>query len=367
MGYLGSIRSTSRGWWESIFLTLMLLSVSRALQERMETAGDIPISDDGKYDDFWESVLEDINNNTPLKDPTVPHDGTNRYSSYCEKQYKHTRKVYADSSASLQRAMTSARPGDLILVADGVYSTNKTATRTFEMKNKEARADRPITICGAAILDGNRQHAGLLIQKSAYINVVGLTVRNAAKGIKLWTVKHCMLDLVTVRGTNVEAIHIQYHSHYNTVKNCTITDTGRTKKDIGEGIYLGSSRRNYNGDECIGNKILYNTIGPRVTAEPIDIKENSKNGYIIGNILDGRDLCGCPDAVSLINVKGNGYRIEENVGKNAREDFYKTSKTIPGWGRNNLFRRNACLTKVKRGFECQGRPANGNRGNTFIS
>ena len=320
------------------------------------------------YDDFWEEVfnnLTDTSSNQQQQQQQQQQEQQGWSSSYCLKEYRYVRKVYADSSASLQRAMTLAKPGDMILVADGVYSTNATATRTFEMKNKKATVYRPITICGDAILDGNRKHAGLLVQKSTHVNVVGLTVRNAAKGIKFWTVKNCMLDSVTVRGTNVEAVHIQYHSHYNTVKNCTITDTGRTKKAIGEGIYLGSSRRNYNGDTCIGNKILYNTIGPRVTAEPIDVKENSKNGLIIGNILDGRDLCACPDAVSLINVKGNGYRIENNVGKNALEDFYKTSKTIPGWGRNNSFRKNACLTNVRRGFECQGR--NGNRGNTFLS
>lgn len=289
--------------------------------------------------------------------------------SYCTKEYNHKRKVWVKTSDMLQRAMNAAIPGDLIYLADGIYSTNLTATRTFEIKNKIANRWSPITLCGSenAILDGNNRHAGILIQKSKFVNVVGLTVRNTAKGIKMWTVDKCILDNVTVTRSNVEAIHIQYHSHHNTVKNCTVTYTGRTKKGVGEGVYLGSSRRNYNGDTCIGNKIMYNRIGPGVTAEPIDVKEHSRNGLVIGNILDGRDLCSCPDAVSLINVKGTGYRIENNVGRNGKEHFFKTStvRTVPGSGRNNVFKGNRCIGRIRKGYRCTGRPANGDRGNKF--
>lgn len=281
--------------------------------------------------------------------------------SYCSTAYRHKRKLWVKSSGSLSKAMRNAKAGDIIYLADGTYSG------TFEFKNKKGNVWRPITLCGSekAVIDGKGKNVGLLIRKSQYVNVVGITVRNASKGIRLETAKHCTIDKATVTKTHCEGIHIQYRSHYNTVKNCTVTYTGRKKKQVGEGVYLGSSRRNTPGDTCIGNKILYNKIGPGVTAEPIDVKENSKNGYIIGNYLDGRDLCGCPDAVSLINVKGNGYRIEGNVGKNARQDFYKTSKTIKGQGRNNVFKANKCLGTIRKGYDCTRKPGGGSRGNKF--
>lgn len=283
--------------------------------------------------------------------------------SYCTLTYRHKRKVWVNSSSKLSNAIRYAKPGDIIYMADGTYSG------TFEFRKKKGNKWRPITLCGSrkAVIDGKRRNVGLLIHKSDYVNVVGITVKNASKGIRLETARHCTLDKAMVTKTGSEAIHIQYRSHYNTVQNCTVTYTGRRKKSVGEGIYLGSSRRNTPGDTCIGNKILYNKIGPGVTAEPIDVKENSKNGYIIGNYLDGKDLCGCPDAVSLINVKGNGYRIENNVGKNARQDFYKTSKTIKGQGRNNVFKANVCLGKVRRGYDCTRTPGGGNRGNKFYN
>ena len=34
-------------------------------------------------------------------------------------------------------------------------------------------------------------------------------------------------------------------------------------------------------------QVLYNTIGPRVTAEMVDVKENSQYGLIEGNTFDG--------------------------------------------------------------------------------
>ncbi len=283
--------------------------------------------------------------------------------SYCTLAYRHKRKVWVKTSQQLSNAIRGAKAGDMIYMADGTYHG------AFEFRKKKGNKWRPITLCGSrkAVIDGKGRNVGLLVHKSEYVNVVGITVKNASKGIRLETAKHCTLDRAMVTKTHSEAIHIQYRSHYNTVQNCTVTNTGRRKKQVGEGIYLGSSRRNTPRDICIGNKILYNKIGPGVTAEPIDVKENSKDGYIIGNYLDGKDLCGCPDAVSLINVKGNGYRIENNVGKNAMQDFFKTSKTIKGQGRNNVFKANKCLGTIKRGYDCTRRPGGGNRGNKFYS
>jgi len=281
--------------------------------------------------------------------------------SYCAKAYRYKRKMWVKTSKGLNAAMRSAKPGDLIYVADGTYSGYN-----FEIIGKKGNVWNPITFCGTskAVINA-KGRVGLLIRKSKYVNIVGLAVTNASKGIRLETAERCTLDQVKVSKTETEGIHIQYRSHYNTVMNSTVTFTGRRKKAVGEGIYLGSSRRNTPGDTCIGNKIFYNKIGPGVTAEPIDVKEHSRDGIIRGNILDGRDLCGCPDAVSLINVKGNGYLVEGNIGKNARQDFYKTSTTVGGQGRNNHFRKNVCLGTVRRGFDCTRRPGGGLRGNKF--
>ena len=300
------------------------------------------------FDDFWEQLL-----------PPEPVDEDPNLES-CRKYHPNARRTIVvsagQSARDLQTALDDATPGTLVVVGKGTWATNETLTRTFEVKNKGASRSSPITICGpGAKLDGNRRHAGLLLHKSRFVTVTGLTVQNAAKGIKMWSVSDCTLDGVTVDGTNVEAVHIQFSSHRNTVRNCKIRNTGRTIPNVGEGIYLGSSRRNKKGDVCVGNRILDNVIGPGVTAEPIDVKEYTRDGVIAGNTLDGRDLCSkCPDPVSLVNVKGRGYRIERNIGLNALEYAFKESAvaTAPR-PKGNVFRGNKCLTKSRsRGYPC---------------
>lgn len=286
------------------------------------------------------------------------------------KGYRHKRKVWVSNTYEYDKATQNARPGDMIIMANGRYENviRGSGYHGIAFLNKKGTKSKPITLCGSrkAVIDGKNGHAyGLRVYKSKYINIVGITVKNALKGIRFETVSYSTIDSVFVTNTDSEAIHIQYGSNYNTVKNSRITNTGRKNKGVGEGIYLGSSSRNVKNDRCTGNKLLYNTIGPGVTAEPIDIKENTRNGLVKGNNLDGRNLCGCSHAVSLINVKGNGYRIENNVGRNAKEDFFKTSKTIKGEGRNNTFKNNKCKGKIRGGHKCVklpgGRDQRGNK------
>ena len=282
-------------------------------------------------------------------------------AGYCMAEYRHTRKRYVSGSSQLRSALKSAKAGDMIFVKDGTYSGG------FEIRNKKGTVWRPITICGSskAIINTPR-NVGILLNKTKYVNIVGLTVRNAQKGIRLETAERCTLDKVTVANTGAEGIHIQYRSHYNTVKNSNISNAGKKIPRVGEGIYLGSSSRNVRRDVCIGNKVLNNRItGTR--AEPIDVKEYSRDGVISGNFLDGSRLCKCPDATSLINVKGNGYRIENNTGRNAIEEFYKAStvRNANNQGRNNVFKNNKCLGGLRRSKSCVRKPGGGMRGNKF--
>ena len=283
-------------------------------------------------------------------------------SEYCMATYRYSRKVYVSNGRQLRNALKSARPGDMIFVKTGTY------TGSFEISNKRGNVWKPITICGWNGAEINtKNNVGLLLHKTKFVNVVGLTVRNASKGIRLETAVRCTLDKVTVKNTGAEGIHIQYSSHYNTVKNSNISNTGRKIARVGEGIYLGSSSRNVRRDVCVGNKILNNRIiGSR--AEPIDVKEYSRDGIISGNYLDGSRLCRCPDAVSLINVKGNGYRVENNVGRNAIEAAFTTNQVsrAGGQGRNNVFKGNRCLN-VRRGKACVRKPGGGSRGNKFYA
>jgi hypothetical protein len=273
--------------------------------------------------------------------------------------YPHSNVVNVTNTGELTAAITASKAGDLIIMAPGQYSSvakggGGADGHNWFIKKKGTKA-APITLCGPrnATIDGSadKQNYVMYIHKSSYINIVGITIQNGLKGVIMQTVDHSKLDSCMVRNFAGEAIHIQFSSHYNIITRCTILNTGRKKPGNGEGIYLGSDDQR-GKDSNTRNHILYNTIGPGVTAEMIDIKQYSSDAIIKGNILDGRDLCGCLYAVSLISVKGNNYQILGNIGKNAREDMFKVAITNSGQGKNNYFSGNQCLSGLRSNFEC---------------
>lgn len=168
-----------------------------------EEMPEFPI-DSVDFDDFWQQ----------FENPSEPVAEETNLVQMCREHHPDAQKtieVEGGQSGEFQAALDAATPGTLVVVNEGTYATNETLTRTFEVVNKRGSRSSPITICGPpeAKLDGNRQHAGLLLYKSSFVKVVGLTVQNAAKGIKMWSVSDCTLDGVSVDGTNVEAVHIQ--------------------------------------------------------------------------------------------------------------------------------------------------------------
>jgi parallel beta-helix repeat protein len=195
----------------------------------------------------------------PLDPPPSSGGGSSPSSSkpkttaeYCLSEYRYKNKRYVSNGTQLRSALKSAKPGDMIFVKDGTYKG------AFEIRKKKGNVWRPITICGSSkVVINTPKNVGLLLHKTTYVNVVGITVRNASKGIRLETAVRCTLDKVTVTNTGAEGIHIQYRSHYNTVKNSNISNTGRRVKKVGEGIYLGSSANNVRRDVCIGYVVRF--------------------------------------------------------------------------------------------------------------
>ena len=282
--------------------------------------------------------------------------------------FPHKRRMYVKTELQLDHALVRASAGDLILLEPGHYKSVVRGGNFHHiwMENKHGTKDAPITLCGprTAYIDSEGPNGPIVmvVSKSSYINIAGITIQNGLKGIVFETVTHSTINNVMVRNTGLEGIHIQYKSSYNIIINSTIIDTGRQKPGNGEGIYLGSDDSR-GVDPCTHNHVLYNHIGPGVTAEMVDVKQYSSNAIIKGNVLDGRDLCGCNYAVSLIDVKGNGYKIIGNIGKNAREDMFKVATTNAGQGNNNYFSGNKCLTQ-RSGHYCVKIPNHDTRVNT---
>jgi hypothetical protein len=101
--------------------------------------------------------------------------------------------------------------------------------------------------------------------------------------------------------------------------------TGRTNPGIGEGIYIGTATARLNGiiDHSDRNRIINNTIGPFVSADHIDVKEDTRSGFIYNNTFDATGQTGIHDSDTVVNLKGNDYIISDNTIINGFKDGIK--------------------------------------------
>jgi hypothetical protein len=232
----------------------------------------------------------------------------------------------------LTRALAAVRPGGTILLADGEYRGNFTATT-------RADAARPITLCGsrAAVLTAAGGYV-LHLAGASHWRLTGFSVRGGQKGVVTDRAVGNVLDGLFVEGTGQEAVHLRSASTDNVIRRSTIRRTGLADPRFGEGVYVGSAVNNwprYSGggpDRSDRNLVEGNSVTD-TTAECVDVKEGTTGGVVRGNRLSGRGLVpGAAD--SVIDVKGNGWTVRDNVATDLRGDPVKVRR-VAGWGVSN--------------------------------
>jgi hypothetical protein len=239
----------------------------------------------------------------------------------------------------LKSALAGARPGDVIVLKNGVYEGNFTAA-----SNGSAAA--PIYLCGGkgAVLQSDGPKGGYVLHfdNASYWRASGFTVRNGQKGIMVDAGHHIGLQGIFVEDTGDEAVHLRKNSTYNVVRGLTIRKTGHRRDKFGEGVYIGTAQSNWpditggQPDHSDHNFVLDNVIS-QTTAESVDIKEGTSDGVVAGNTFDGGSLSG---ADSWVDVKGNGWLIAGNHGHATPKDGFQTHVIVDGWGDKNVFTGN---------------------------
>src|SRR5882757_2435734 len=280
------------------------------------------------------------------------------------------RQVAVANSAQLKAAMLDAQPGDTITMADGTY------TGTMQVGNyygsfagtADGTAANPITLVGSrnTVIDGGGTggHYGLYLVGADYWNLEGFTVANASKGIVLDDSSYDFIDGVKVTNVGQEAVHLRAFSSYNIVRDSEIAGTGKKSPQYGEGVYIGSANSNWgtytNGQPDRSDRnIVINNAFSDFTAEALDLKEGSTGGYIANNTFEGSSISGQNSADSWVDVKGNYYLLENNVGTNTLLDGFQVHNVYAGWGYNNAFRANtANVNAAGYGFNIVSNAAN---------
>lgn len=246
--------------------------------------------------------------------------------------------VTVATSQELQTALDGAEPGDSISLADGVFTGQFVISRS-------GTAEQPIYLCGgeSAVIDGRQIDEGYAVHldKVRYWRLSGFTVRNAQKAVMADATSGSVIHGLTIHDIGDEAIHLRSASTYNVIIDNTVRRTGLRRDKYGEGVYIGSAESNWEThssgepDRSDFNIVARNDIAD-TGSESIDIKEGTTGGWVFGNLLDGTGMSG---ADSVIDVKGNGWLVEANIGDNADEGF-QTHRVVDGWGTDNIFRAN---------------------------
>lgn len=244
-------------------------------------------------------------------------------------------------SAQLEDALESAAPGDVIRLEPGTYQPVKLTT--------SGSTDRPIWLCGSAdsVIDGGgiKGGYGVHLENASWVNVVGLTVTNAQKGIMVDAGSHVRLQENAVKHVGDEAIHLRRGTVDSIVQANTIEGTGLRNPKFGEGVYIGTAESNWpdltggSPDASDRNLILGNTIRG-TTAEAVDIKEGTTGGVLAENTFDGAGMT-AKGADSWVDVKGNDWLVVNNRGVNSLGDGFQTHEILDGWGDHNIFAGNS--------------------------
>lgn len=274
------------------------------------------------------------------------------FSNKIAKATNHNNRnlIVVSNSTELKNILVIAKPGDSIVLKDGIYYGKFMISAAVSGTQKS-----PITLSGTrnAILDAGTIETGYVLSlKANFWRIKNITLKNGLKGLVTDGANYNLIDGIFVTKIGEEAVHFRTFSGHNTIQNSEITYTGLKRPGYGEGIYIGTAVSNWpkisNGepDKCDSNQVIGNKIGPYVAAECVDIKEGTTGGIIRRNTFDAQGITGANSADSWIDVKGNAYLIEDNIGNNTQpsvlKDGYQVNCAYSGWGCYNIFKNNVC-------------------------
>jgi hypothetical protein len=215
-------------------------------------------------------------------------------------------------TSGLERALAAARPGDTIRMAAGTYEP--------VVISRSGTASAPITLTGpkGAVITGSGKGYTVHLDGASHWQLVGFAVSGGGKGIMTDGSTGLLLDSLTVSDTGDEAVHFRGGSSNNTIQRSTIRNTGLNQPQFGEGVYVGSAKSNwkkYSGgqpDLSMNNRVVGNTF-EQITAENVDVKEETRGTLIAGNRFDGSAISGENFADSVVDVKGYDSTVTGNV------------------------------------------------------
>jgi len=278
------------------------------------------------------------------------------------------REVKVFTTDELHAALADARPGDRIIIAPGKYQNDvwKGNWAAF-FSEASGTAEAPITICSAdpedpAVICGVSQENKIALHiMGEYWNIENIAACEAGKGIVLDKGSNSVITGCEVYNIGSEGIHLRDDTSRCLIENCYVHDCGTVSPQYGEGIYIGSAK----GTTGYGFDCHYNTIRncriSNVAADCVDIKEYTLGTLVEGCTFDGTGIQGKNGANSFVEIKGNDVVIRNNTGsRNGNENVLNAVDlymAVDGWGQNsriydNRFYMDSAEIPLVKGWNC---------------
>ena len=256
------------------------------------------------------------------------------------------RVVNVNTTTKLSNAIAAALPGDSIVLAPATYNGLWTLRRSgTECHRVYLTGPREALLRGSSISGGS----ALTLADLKYWTVGGLSVTNSQVGITVRRSSRNTIKGIRVYGVGQAGIHVRENSRHNTVQGNAIDGTGKYRIRYGEGIYLGRDAAHWtNGlpDRTDSNLVYGNTLGPRVTADLIDVKAGTTGNIVRKNTGDGSGMVSDPSNPVWVLANGNRLTVDSNRFVNARTHGIKVRSTDYTWAKGSVVRANTMTVRT---------------------
>jgi Right handed beta helix region len=259
---------------------------------------------------------------------------------------KALRVVNVNSTTRLSTAIAGALPGDSIVLAPGTYYGFWTLRRSgTECHRVYLTGPRDALLRGSSLGSGS----ALTLADLKYWTVSGFSVTNSLVGVTVRRASQNIIKGLRVYSVGQAGMHIRENSKHNTVRSNTVDGTGKYRIRYGEGIYLGRDAAQWtNGqpDRTDSNLVYGNTLGPRVTADLIDVKSGTTGNIIRKNQGDGSGMVSDPSNPVWVLANGNKLTVDSNIFVNAKTHGIKVRSTDYTWAKGSVVRANTMTVRT---------------------
>jgi hypothetical protein len=245
----------------------------------------------------------------------------------------HEREVDVATRLELMDAIAAAQPGDLIRLADGIYSIGSQLI-TIPISGTESA---PIYLCGtrnAVLASTGAFPAAITLDNVSYWNFVGFTIHDFWNTIALRQSSHNALRELELYNSSSYVVVVNKASADNLIQDCWLHDSGLVDDQYAGAIVVDYDDSTSTGG-CDRTQIIGNHFGPNILSTLVEIQDANVDTLVSENYFDGTGQL----AGSWLGINGQRSTVSKNTGVKAVQHGFVVND---GWvgpydGYDNVF------------------------------